>query len=235
MSKLDNLYVIMVGGIGARLRPYTYALPKPLLTANGISPLENSINNIKLETQPKKIHLVIGYKKEIFKKWVKSKKIKNITFISENKPLGTAGSLKKLIKKNFKNIILINGDLFFQTNFKKLINFHNNNNFEATVCIKKNVTSIPYAILQKKNNKILFKEKPKISHIINAGIYVLSKKFLKRFFLSNLNKKKDKFDMPELINFVVKKKLGVFDIGNKWIDIGNIYDYKKASREIKFW
>ena len=41
--------------------------------------------------------------------------------------------------------------------------------------------------------------------------------------------------MPEVINFVIKQKLGVFDIGNKWIDIGNIYDYKKASREIKFW
>ena len=46
MSKFDDIYVIMVGGIGARLRPYTYALPKPLLTANGISPLEKTINNI---------------------------------------------------------------------------------------------------------------------------------------------------------------------------------------------
>jgi NDP-sugar pyrophosphorylase family protein len=235
MSKLGAIYVIMVGGIGARLRPYTYALPKPLLTANGISPLEKTINNILEENISNKIHLVVRYKKEIFRKWIKSKNIKNVIFVSEIKPLGTAGSLKKLLKKNFKNIILINGDLFFQTKFEKLINFHKDNNYEATVCTKKNITSIPYAILQKKNNKITFKEKPKIQHIINAGIYVLSRSFLKRFFSLNINKKREKFDMPELINFVTKKRLGIFDIGNKWIDIGNIYDYKKASREIKFW
>lgn len=235
MSKQDVIYAIMVGGVGARLRPYTYALPKPLLTANGISPLEKTINNILEENTSNKIHLVVRYKKEIFKKWIKSKNIKNVVFISEKKPLGTAGSLKKILKKNFKNLILINGDLFFQTKFKKLIRFHNNNSYEATVCTKKNITAVPYAILQKKNNKIIFKEKPKIQHVINAGIYVLSRNFLKKFFSSKINKKKEKFDMPEIINFVTKQKLGIFDIGNKWIDIGNIYDYKKASREIKFW
>ena len=235
MNKLDVLYVIMVGGIGSRLRPYTYALPKPLLTANGISPLEKAIINIFDENKSNKINLVVRYKGEAFRKWIKSKNIKNVTFISENKPLGTAGSLKKILKKNFKNLILINGDLFFQTKFKKLINFHNENSYEATVCKKKNMTEIPYAILKKKNNKIIFQEKPKIQHIINAGIYILSKNFLKKFFSSKINKRKEKFDMPELINFVTKNKLGVFNIGNKWIDIGNIYDYKKASREIKFW
>ena len=235
MNKLDVLYVIMVGGIGSRLRPYTYALPKPLLTANGISPLEKAIINIFDENKSNKINLVVRYKGEAFRKWIKSKNIKNVTFISENKPLGTAGSLKKILKKNFKNLILINGDLFFQTKFKKLINFHNENSYEATVCTKKNMTEITYAILKKKNNKIIFQEKPKIQHIINAGIYILSKNFLKKFFSSKINKRKEKFDMPELINFVTKNKLGVFNIGNKWIDIGNIYDYKKASREIKFW
>lgn len=235
MKKLNVLYVIMVGGVGSRLRPFTYALPKPLLTANGISPLEKTINNILEENKLNKINLIVRYKKEIFRKWVRSKNIKNVKFISENKPLGTAGSLKKILKKNFKSLVLINGDLFFQTKFKKLINFHNKNNYEVTVCTKKNITEIPYAILQKKNDKIIFKEKPKIQHVINAGIYVLSRNFLRKFFSSRINKRKEEFDMPEVINFVIKKKLGVFDIGNKWLDIGNIYDYKKASREIKFW
>ena len=225
----------MVGGVGSRLRPYTYSLPKPLLTANGISPLENSIKNIKKESKSNEIYLVVGYKKDIFKKWVKQKKLKNTRFISEKTPLGTAGALKKLVKKNFKNIILINGDLFFQINFKNLIRHHKKNNFEVTVCTKKNITNIPYAILKRRNNKIIFKEKPKISHIINTGIYVLDKNFLKKFFLLKANKNKDIFDMPDLINFAGEKKLGTFNIGSKWIDIGNIYDYKKASREIKFW
>lgn len=235
MNISENIFIIMVGGIGSRLRPYTYSLPKPLLTANGISPLENSIKNIKKEINTREIYLVVGNKKNIFKKWVKHKRLKNIRFISEKEPLGTAGSLKRFVKKKFKNIVLINGDLFFQINFKDLINYHKKNNFEATVCTKKNITSIPYAILKKRNNKIVFKEKPKISHIINTGIYVLNKNFLKKFFLSKKNKNRAFFDMPDLLNFVRNKKLGTFNIGNKWIDIGNIYDYKKASREIKFW
>jgi NDP-sugar pyrophosphorylase family protein len=235
MNISKNIFVIMVGGVGSRLRPYTYSLPKPLLTANGISPLENSIKNIKKESKSNEIYLVVGYKKDIFKKWVKQKKLKNTRFISEKTPLGTAGALKKLVKKNFKNIILINGDLFFQINFKNLIRHHKKNNFEVTVCTKKNITNIPYAILKRRNNKIIFKEKPKISHIINTGIYVLDKNFLKKFFLLKANKNKDIFDMPDLINFAGEKKLGTFNIGSKWIDIGNIYDYKKASREIKFW
>ena len=235
MNISKNIFVIMVGGVGSRLRPYTYSLPKPLLTANGISPLENSIKNIKKESKSNEIYLVVGYKKDIFKKWVKQKKLKNIRFISEKNPLGTAGALKKLVIKNFKNIILINGDLFFQINFKNLIRHHKKNNFEVTVCTKKNITNIPYAILKRRNKKIIFKEKPKVSHIINTGIYVLDKNFLKKFFLLKANKNKDIFDMPDLINFAEEKKLGTFNIGSKWIDIGNIYDYKKASREIKFW
>lgn len=234
-KKIKNIFVIMVGGVGSRLRPFTYSLPKPLLTANGISPLENSINNIKKDNNFSKIYLVVGYKKDVFKKWTKKKKLKNIVFISEKKPLGTAGSLKKIIEEEFQNIILINGDLFFQINFNKLMNYHKKNDFDATVCTKKNFTNIPYAILKKKNKKIFFQEKPKISHIINTGIYVLNKNFLKKFFFLKKNKKRDFFNMPDLINFVRKNKLGIFNIGNKWIDIGNIYDYKKASREIKFW
>jgi len=69
MKKLNVLYVIMVGGVGSRLRPFTYALPKPLLTANGISPLEKTINNILEENKLNKINLIVRYKQEIFRKF----------------------------------------------------------------------------------------------------------------------------------------------------------------------
>ena len=156
-----NIFLIMAGGVGARLRPFSYSLPKPLLTAGGISPLENSIKNIKKESNSNKIYLVVGYKKDLFKKWVKKKKLKNISFIFEKIPLGTAGSLKNFVKKKFKNLILINGDLFFQINFTTLINYHKKNNFEATICTKKNITNIPYAILKKKIIKFFFKKSQK--------------------------------------------------------------------------
>lgn len=223
----------MVGGEGKRLRPFTYALPKPLLTANGISPLEHTIKNIRKTNEKEKIYLSLGYKKKAFKKWIDNKKIKNIFFLEEKIPLGTAGALKKIIKNRFENVILINGDLFFKINFNKLIKFHLMKKNDATICVKESKITIPYAILKKNKGKIFFKEKPTISHKINSGIYILGYKFLKHFFSKNRDRLK--FDMPEIINEVKKNKLGIFNVGNKWIDIGNIYDYKKASREIRLW
>ena len=183
----------------------------------------------------KKFFLSLGYKKEVFKKWIKTKKIKNLKFIFEKEPLGTAGGLKKLINSKFKNLIVVNGDLFFKVNFRNILKNHEKNKNYFTVCVKNHALSIPYAILEKKRTKIWFKEKPKIAKQINTGIYVIEKKIFKRFFSNNKNKKRSKFDMPEIINSVKKGKVESFDIGKKWIDIGNIYDFKKASKEIQFW
>ena len=76
----------MVGGVGSRLRPFTYALPKPLLTANGISPLEKTINNILEENKLNKINLIVRYKQEIFRKWVRSKNIKMLHLSLKTNP-----------------------------------------------------------------------------------------------------------------------------------------------------
>ena len=85
-------------------------------------------------------------------------------------------------------------------------------------------------LCQKKKNKIFFKEKPVIQKKINAGIYVIKKKFLVNFFKKNSN---NFLDMNQL--FENKKKINIFDIGQKWIDIGHINDFKRAYNEIKKW
>ena len=85
-------------------------------------------------------------------------------------------------------------------------------------------------LCQKKKNKIFFKEKPVIKKKINAGIYVMKKKFLVNFFKKNSN---NFLDMNQL--FENKKKINIFDIGHKWIDIGHINDFKRAYNEIKKW
>ena len=101
MNISKNIFVIMVGGVGSRLRPYTYSLPKPLLTANGISPLENSIKNIKKESKSNEIYLVVGYKKDIFKKWVKQKVLVLMIMLRVNVENALDDTLKntKVVKK----------------------------------------------------------------------------------------------------------------------------------------
>ena len=98
------------------------------------------------------------------------------------------------------------------------------------ICIKTHKIKIPYAVMSKKNKSLTFKEKPTLVKKINAGIYVIKKTFLINFFKKH---KKTFINMDELFNST--KNINVFDIGNKWIDIGHISDFKKAYNEIKKW
>ena len=226
-------YVIMCGGFGSRLRPFTYLIPKPFLTTNNISPFEYSLINILKNKEIGKIFVTAFYKKDFTKKIInkKKKKIKKIKLVIEEQLLGTAGCLRLIIKKsNCSHLIVINGDLFAKVNFNELITEHTNKKSDMTICVKSHKIKFPYAIMTKKKNKIVFKEKPTLIKKINTGIYIIKKNFLVNFF----KKKKESFvNMDEVFNS--SKKINTFDIGDKWIDIGHINDFKKAYSEIKTW
>ena len=224
--------VVMCGGFGSRLKPFTYLIPKPFLTSNNISPFDYTIKNLSNNNLINKIFITIYYKKDYVKKIIRNKKILNSVKIEEKKPLGTAGSLKTILKKSkSKHFIVINGDIFSKINYQSLIKKHLREKCDLTVCVKEHKINIPYAILTtSKSRKFSFKEKKTIKKKINTGIYVINTNFLKKFF----NKKKDDFvNMDEVLRKA--KKINIFDIGNKWIDIGHIDDFKRAFHEIKNW
>jgi NDP-sugar pyrophosphorylase family protein len=222
----------MCGGYGSRLKPYTYLIPKPFLTSNDISPFDYSLKNIFKLNAIKKIFVTTHYKSNLVKKIIKKKKIPNLTIITEEKPLGTAGSLRIILKKsNAKYLLVINGDVFSKVNYKKIIAEHIRAKKDLTACVKDYDIKLPYAVLTKDiNNNLSFKEKPTIKKKINVGMYVLSTKFLKKFFKNN---KDDFIGMDKVLKYT--KKINVYEIGDKWIDIGHINDFKKAYNEIKKW
>ena len=226
--------VLMCGGFGSRLKPFTYLIPKPFLTSNNISPFDYTLKSISNYKKIIKIFVTNYYKSKLVEKIIKKKikKISNLTIINEEKPLGTAGSLKIIIKKsNAKYLLVINGDIFSKVNYKKLIEEHIESKKDLTVCIKDYDIKIPYAVLIKDKKKVIsFKEKPVIKKKINVGIYVLNTNFLKDFFKKN---KDDFVGMDKVLKNT--KKINVYEIGNKWIDIGHINDFKKAFNEIKNW
>lgn len=230
LSKMLTDFVIMCGGYGSRLKPFTYLIPKPFLTTNNISPFEYSLKNILKTTKSGKIFVTAYYKKEFIMNALK-KKSKKIKLLIEKEPMGTAGCLRLISKKSkSRNLIVTNGDIFSKVDFKKLIDSHNKANVDMTVCIKSHNIDIPYAVMTKKDQKISFKEKPTLVKKINAGIYIIKKDFLIDFFKKNKN---IFINMNQIFENV--KDIGVFDIGNKWIDIGHINDFKRAYNEIKKW
>ena len=227
--------VIMAGGSGVRLRPFTYSIPKPLLTAGGITSIENSIK-ILSKYKINEIFILTHYKSKMFSKtkaYEKKYSVK-IKIVNEKAKLGTVGGLyllKKFLKK--EKFILLNGDIFFSFDIRKFINFHTKKNSFFTIGLYKFNYQLPYALVNsdklKKVNSI--KEKPKVEFNINSGIYIIDNKIFK--YLNALKS----MDMPDLIKKVSHSKENVFsfDIGNKWIDLGRIEDYKKVSKYISKW
>lgn len=229
-QKLYDIF-IMAGGFGKRLRPLTYTTPKPLIDINGsnmISRIINSANKYSVN----KIFISLYYKSSLIKKFIKNKfKNKNIIFLLEKKPLGTAGSISMIKKyKTKKNFLLINGDISSSIDFNLFFKFHIKNNSDLTICSSKYEIEVPFGVMQNKGKKIhKFVEKPKYEFLINSGIYFFNRKVLK------IIKQNRYLDLNELIIKAFQNNLRIlhYPMYERWIDIGNKDDLEKAKRFLK--
>lgn len=221
-----NTVFLMAGGKGTRLLPLTQKTPKPLLKIKGVPIIEKIILNFRKQGFHNFI-ISINYLGHKIKKYLgNGEKLKvNIDYIEEKKYLGTAGSLSLI---NFKNtifpIIVTNSDLISEIDYHNLISYHNKKKADITICGKNKVFEMPYGeIIQNQEKVKLIKEKPKIYHLINAGVYVINKNCLKNGL------KNKKLMMNEFITQQIKKNKKVFcyPVYENWIDIGNKIDFKK--------
>jgi len=214
---LDTPMVIMAGGKGTRLRPLTNKTPKPMLLVKNKPLIENIIINAKKKGITNFI-ISINYLGKKIKKYLSDgKKLGvKIRYISERKPLGTAGSLSLL--KNFnKTIFLSNADIISNIDYYEMLNYHNKKKSMLTVSAKIIKNSINYGNFNTKGSRVTsIVEKPVKDLKINAGIYVINPK-IKKFL-----KKNSYQDMTNLINFLVKKKykVEIFPLHETWTDYG---------------
>ncbi len=220
-------FLILAGGKGKRMKPLTKNKPKPLLKINRKPILEHIISNAKKQGFERFI-ISIGYKGNQIKDYFKdgSKWGVKIEYISEKKPLGTAGFLS-LLKIKDKKFIISNGDIISKINFKNLLNFHDQNKSFATMAIRKKLNNETFGVVEVSGKKFLnIKEKPLITYNINSGIYILNSKVLK------LVKKNKKMEMTDLFNFMqkMKKRIYVFPVYENWIDLATLKDLSEANK-----
>ncbi len=223
----ENIFIIMAGGKGKRLRPMTDNLPKALI------PVLN---------KPLIIHIIEKAKDEGFRNFVISvnylkNKIKeflgdgskfgiNISYIDEKKYLGTAGSLSNFKLNTKKPFIVSNCDVLTSINYKDILDFHSSKkNVFVTVAAKNYNFDIPFGVLKTNRNKLKnVTEKPSFSYLINAGIYIFNPKILNYFSKDQI------IDMTTLLNKISKtKNIIIYPIHEKWFDIANYEDIKKAN------
>lgn len=225
ITNKKNTVFLMAGGKGSRLMPLTKKTPKPLLKIKGIPIIEKIILNFKNQGFENFIISVnyLGYKIKNYLGDGKKLKV-NISYINEKKYLGTAGSLSLIdFKKTFFPIIVANSDLISEIDYGNLISYHDKKKSELTICGKNKIFEMPYGEILQNDNKVKsIIEKPKIYHLVNAGVYVFGKNVLKKI---SSNKK---LMMNDLISKQLKKNKKVFcyPVYENWIDIGNKLDYK---------
>ena len=231
LPKKNNIspVLIMAGGLGIRLRPITNRIPKPMIKINGVPILEKIINNFK-DDGFKTFYISTFYKSERILNYFKdgSKWGINIKYLNEKFPLGTAGSLSLIPKKEKGPIIIANGDVLTKMSPSSLLDFHKNKNNDLTITSINYNHQLPFGSITIKNNKISkLVEKPETTYKVNAGIYVINKEIYKKV------EKNKNISMTELIKKLLlkKKKISVFPIYESWEDLGDKKNLIKLNKE----
>jgi NDP-sugar pyrophosphorylase family protein len=222
---LPNPVVIMAGGKGERLGQLTKECPKPMLEINGKPILEKILDQC-IQSGFNDFYFSVNYLKDKIINYFGSgdKWGVNISYLEEDEPLGTCGSLKLLSSNSQDDILVLNGDVLTDLEFDRLMAFHKKSESFITVCIRSHRVRIPFAVMNTSKSKLIsFVEKPMYDFQVNAGVYVLSPNLIKRI-------PQMFYDMTDLINdsLVINEDVGVFPIHENWKDIGNPIDFKEA-------
>ncbi|MCZ6725310.1 MAG: nucleotidyltransferase family protein, partial [Thaumarchaeota archaeon] len=173
--------VILAGGLGTRLRPYTLFVPKGMLPLGSKPVLEHIIEWLS-KNGITDIVLCVGYLSKVISDYFSNGKelgVK-ISYVKSSRPMGTAGQLKSAQKLLDESFICVYGDVILKNNLRKMISYHKSKKAIATIGLTKYSTKMSYGFIETEKNGLVrsWSEKPEISGLINAGLYVFEPSFL---------------------------------------------------------
>ncbi|MGO8787561.1 MAG: sugar phosphate nucleotidyltransferase [Terriglobia bacterium] len=219
--------VIMAGGQGTRLAPFTNVLPKPLIPVGDRTIIEIIIDQF-LPYGLDRFHLSVNYKSKILKSFFEELAPSySVAYLEEKEPLGTAGCLRALYSPTPEHLIVTNCDIVIQADIAELVSFHKDKNYDLTLVASLKDYHIPYGVceLEKGGSLARINEKPQYSFLVNTGMYVVRRDRL------DLIPAQTRCDMTDFIEQIKQAggRVGVFPIGEKaWIDTGEWTEYRKA-------
>lgn len=223
--------VILAGGKGTRLKPYTITIPKPLVPIGDYPILEIVIRQLRKHGF-KDIILTVNHMSELIEAYFKDgeKLGVRIEYSKEETPLGTAGPLS-IIEDIGEDFLVMNGDILTDLDFSKLVKYHKKGKQIATIVTFKKQVSIDLGVLKINKDKTVkeYIEKPTLFYDVSTGIYIFNKKVLA--FI----KKNKRFDLPELVRLLSRNPNGakVYEFAGAWFDIGTPSDYEEATEFFK--
>jgi NDP-sugar pyrophosphorylase family protein len=229
-ASLHNPVVIMAGGKGTRLDPFTKILPKPLIPL-GEKPIIEIIMDRFYERGFYKFKLVINHKKEMIKLYFReNQQPYEIELIEENEYLGTVGGLYLLKEKIGDTFILTNCDTLLECDYGDFLKWHIEHKNILTIVGSHKEVAVPYGVLNMINGTLIeMIEKPKYDLFVNTGTYVMEPEIFDHI---NNNERIDIDKLITKLKLNNENKVGVFPCWGKWFDIGQWDEYKKTLRSI---
>jgi len=222
-AERPNTVLIMAGGLGSRLRPYTEHCPKPMLPVAGKPMLEHIVERARGQ----------GFRRFVFAVHYLGHVIEEhfgtgdrwqiqIDYLREQSPLGTAGALTLLQRKPEDPLVVSNGDVLTDIHYGELVDFHTRHGAAATMAVRQHEWQYPFGVVHTRGVEITgFEEKPVTSALVNAGIYVLEPQAIGSLVAGQ------RCDMPTLFERLREKggRTVVYPMHEPWLDVGKPEDY----------
>lgn len=229
--QLNLPVVIMAGGIGKRLDPYTRILPKPLIPVGELPIIEHIMQRF-LRYGCTEFHIVVNYKKELLKAYFNDSRLDyHIHWYDEETPLGTGGGLSLLKGQLDQTFFFTNCDILLRSDYAKMVEFHRaGGNTVTIVGACKNLT-IPYGIVETGEGGVIttFREKPELSFLTNTGLYLVEPEVLEDI----PGDKPQGF--PDIIEAQRQKgcRTAVFPVSEEeWLDMGQLDELERMREQL---
>ena len=231
-SYLNTTVVMMAGGRGERLYPYTAVLPKPLIPVNGI-PIAQRILQRFSQVGLTEVILSLNYKKNIIKAYFdEAMSDLHFTYIEEEMPLGTAGSLRFMKEYLNDDFFVINCDMLIDIDIEDFIRYHKEQGNMISVVSSLKAISIPYGVfdLGKQGEVERLREKPVINQFINTGMYIVNPKVI------DYVPESSSFHMTDLMQVCIDRnqKVGAYIINDDaFMDMGQMEELEQMQKKLR--
>ena len=230
-KRADIPVVMMAGGLGTRLYPYTKILPKPLIPIGDIPIMERIIDKFR-DVGVTDFYATVNYRKNMIKSYfTDTAKDYEIKYVEENQPLGTAGSLR-LIEEDFEQpFIVTNCDILIHADYEDVYRYHRESGNELTIVSALKNIVVPYGVIHSSENGAVqsMEEKPKLSYFVNTGMYILNPELKKEIPEDTF------YHMTDLTDKLLKenRKVGMYPISeDSFLDMGEFEEMHRMEKKL---
>lgn len=227
----DIPVVIMAGGKGTRLYPYTKILPKPLIPIGDIPIMERILDRFR-DFGVRKFYATVNYRKNMIKSYFSEGTADyDICYVDEDKPLGTAGSLGLIGERFDRPFIVTNCDILIHADYADIYKYHMEAENELTIVTALKNIVVPYGVVHSSENGMItaMEEKPKLSYFVNTGMYILNPKLLEEIPRDTF------YHMTDLADQLLRegRRVGMYPISeDSFLDMGEFEEMHRMEEKL---